>query len=101
MDFCATRVATSAQKVRSYLETISKNQNQEYIFTCGNEAGCLGFLLYKELRAYGIDCTVLAPTTMLTQNNSYKLSLPRIKYSGGNDPVDVDDYAQYALSGIA
>ena len=66
-DFCATHVATSAQKVRSYLETISKNQNEECTFKCGYEAGCLGFSLYKELRAYGIDCTVLAPTTMLTQ----------------------------------
>ena len=75
-DFCATRVATSAKKVRSYLETISKNQNEECTFKCGYEAGCLGFSLYMQLRAYGIDCTVLAPTTMLTQKGK------RIKTDG-------------------
>ena len=65
--FCETRVATSAVKIRTYIEQIRSRQDEECTFKCGYEAGCLGFSLYKDLLAYGIDCTVLAPTTMLSQ----------------------------------
>ena len=33
---------------------------------CGYEAGCLGYTLYHQLKGAGINCVILAPTTMLT-----------------------------------
>ena len=33
---------------------------------CGYEVGCQGFSLYHELVKKGIQCAILAPTTMLT-----------------------------------
>ena len=41
--------------------------HDEYDILCGYEAGCLGYSLYNQLKAAGIRCEILAPTTMLTQ----------------------------------
>ena len=38
-----------------------------YSIECGYEAGCLGYSLYHQLTDAGVRCTILAPTTMLTQ----------------------------------
>ena len=37
---------------------------------CGYEAGCLGYSLYYQLKGCKVRCTVLAPTTMLTEKGS-------------------------------
>ena len=37
---------------------------------CGYEAGCLGYSLYYQLTGCKVRCTVLAPTTMLTEKGS-------------------------------
>ena len=34
---------------------------------CGYEAGCLGYSLYYQLKGCKLKCTILAPTTMLTE----------------------------------
>ena len=34
---------------------------------CGYEAGCLGYSLYNQLTEAGVNCVILAPSTMLTQ----------------------------------
>ena len=34
------------------------------LFICGYEAGGLGFTLYHQLKAHGIKCIILAPSTM-------------------------------------
>ena len=39
-------------------------------FKCGYEAGCLGFSLYKELKALNIECDILAPTTMQSSSKN-------------------------------
>lgn len=41
--------------------------SDDYSVECGYEAGCLGYSLYNQLTAKGISCTILAPTTMLSQ----------------------------------
>ena len=38
----------------------------DYSIECGYEAGCLGYTLYNQLTNAGINCVILAPTTMLT-----------------------------------
>lgn len=47
-----------------YLATIRKQFGENSQFICGYEAGCLGFTLCRDLLAAGIDCRILAPTTM-------------------------------------
>ena len=39
----------------------------DYDIECGYEAGCLGYSLYNQLTASGINCVILAPSTMLSQ----------------------------------
>ena len=41
--------------------------SDDYSIECGYEAGCLGYSLYNQLTSAGINCVILAPTTMLTQ----------------------------------
>jgi transposase len=41
--------------------------SNDYSIECGYEAGCLGYSLYNQLTSAGINCVILAPTTMLTQ----------------------------------
>ena len=38
-----------------------------YDIQCGYEAGCLGYSLYNQLTENGVNCVILAPSTMLTQ----------------------------------
>jgi len=40
--------------------------NDKYSIECGYEAGCLGYTLYHQLTEAGINCVILAPTTMLS-----------------------------------
>lgn len=41
-----------------------KYSNDTLHITCGYEAGCLGFTLYHELVKAGVNCIILAPSTM-------------------------------------
>jgi len=52
------------KNILKYLEQIKKNQDKEYEFLCGYEAGSLGYTLYHQLSDHGINCVILAPTTM-------------------------------------
>lgn len=60
-----TRCAADVKLVSKFIEQIKKNLgNDEIEFKCGYEAGCLGYSVYKQLAALGIECDILAPTTM-------------------------------------
>lgn len=64
--YAATDIATDASKIAKYIDTMKQHvPNAE--FRCGYEAGCMGFSLYKNLTGMGVNCTILAPSTMLTQ----------------------------------
>ena len=58
------RCKADYHKVVQYIETLKKHFGEDSYFICGYEAGCLGFTLYRDLLAAGIDCRILAPTTM-------------------------------------
>ena len=51
------------KSVLKYLEQIRKNCG-ETRFVCGYEAGSLGYSLQKQLAAEGVECIILAPSTM-------------------------------------
>ena len=66
--FGETSFTASAENIAIYLDTLRYNEENpdEVKFICGYEAGCLGYSLYRELKAKGIDCRILAPSTMAT-----------------------------------
>ena len=49
-----------------YIEQVDRNLGGDYHFKCGYEAGSLGYSLYHQLTGQGLDCVILAPTTMAT-----------------------------------
>lgn len=56
-----------------YMEQVRDNYEGEVTFVCGYEAGCLGYSLYRQLIAHGVECKILAPTTMaITDTNRVK-----------------------------
>ena len=64
--FAETSFTASADNVEAYLTTVSGffEKPEEIKFVCGYEAGCLGYSLYRELTAKGIECRIMAPSTM-------------------------------------
>ena len=66
--FGETNFTASSENVAAYLDTLRYNEEnpEETKFICGYEAGCLGYSLYRELKAKGIECRILAPSTMAT-----------------------------------
>lgn len=64
-----TKIDAKPSLIKEYLESIKKMLIKErgfedIEFIAGYEAGCLGFSLYKELAKCGIECKVIAPTTL-------------------------------------
>lgn len=66
--FAETSFTASANNVEVYLDTLraSEPDPDGVKFICGYEAGCLGYSLYRELLAKGIECRIMAPSTMAT-----------------------------------
>jgi len=50
--------------VLKYLERIREQRGGDIEFVCGYEAGSLGYSLYQQLTSRGVNCVILAPTTM-------------------------------------
>lgn len=65
--FAEAQVEPDAKNILKYLARIEKQQSRDCRIVCGYEAGCLGYSLYHQLHAHGIDCVILAPTTMMTK----------------------------------
>ncbi len=57
--------------ILKYMESMRKVYGEDVTFVCGYEAGCLGYSLYHQLREHGVDCKILAPTTMAITNTSH------------------------------
>lgn len=58
------KIAADVNLVVKYLENLKKKFGNDVKFQCGYEAGCLGYVPYLKLKDRGIDCVILAPTTM-------------------------------------
>ena len=61
------RTQASYKNVLRYLEFLRTIYGDDTRFVCGYEAGCLGYSLYRQLESFNVECVILAPTTMLTQ----------------------------------
>ena len=62
--FAEVTVEPKTDNILNYLERVRKEKGCETKFLCGYEAGCLGYSLYLELKHHGIECVILAPSTM-------------------------------------
>ena len=62
--FFAQKMEADYKQVLNYLNAVQKAIGDDVQFVCGYEAGCLGFTLYHQLTRYGVNCVILAPTTM-------------------------------------
>lgn len=50
--------------VLEYIESMRGIYGDDSKFICGYEAGCLGYTLYHQLNDHGVECIILAPSTM-------------------------------------
>jgi len=71
--FGETKIDGRPELVKKYLDEMSKSLGdggKEAKFICAYEAGCLGFSLQKALSKLGIECRVIAPTTLAREAGS-------------------------------
>lgn len=68
--FATTTVPADYHNVTQFINNLLKKLGSADTFSveCGYEAGCLGYSLYRQLEACHVKCSILAPSTMLTQN---------------------------------
>ena len=50
--------------VLEYIESMRGIYGDDSKFICGYEAGCLGYTLYHQMNDHGVECIILAPSTM-------------------------------------
>lgn len=61
--------------VVNYVTNLKKLKDSEFV--CGYEAGCLGYSTYKDLTKAGINCVIMAPSTMAVQKGGKKVKNDR------------------------
>ena len=64
--FATVNVDPDYMNIVKYLEKVERNHGGDCHFLCGYEAGTLGYSLYHQLTLQGVECVILAPTTMAT-----------------------------------
>ncbi|MBK5077765.1 IS110 family transposase [Lactococcus lactis] len=85
-----TRCAANAKNVHKFALRIQDQSEEEVSFKCGYEAGCLGYALYHSLTALGLECDILAPSTMLRSSKNKVIK---------NDKLDARMIAQNLING--
>ena len=67
--FANIQVTSDYRNVIQFIDKLKEKlgSSDSYSIECRYEAGCLGYSLYHQLTKAGVKCTILAPTTMLTQ----------------------------------
>ncbi|MDR2870560.1 MAG: IS110 family transposase, partial [Deferribacteraceae bacterium] len=58
------KLAPDYRLILKYLEHLQRKSEEELEFVCGYEAGSLGYSLHHQLASHGVNCVILAPTTM-------------------------------------
>ena len=68
---CPITIAPDYKLVVKFVDKLrSMNPADDVSFICGYEAGCLGYSLYHQLTDCGIECVILAPSTMAVSRDS-------------------------------
>jgi transposase len=106
--YANVKVTPEPENIVQFIENLKKKINDDCDILCGYEAGCLGFSLYHALVKKGIRCTILATTTMLTQQGKRiktdkrdVLMIAQCLADGGyhamHIPTDKDDDVKFYL----
>ena len=66
--FAIVQIEPKVAGIIKYLDQIKRNRG-DCEFLCGYEAGSLGYSLHRQLSDCGINCVILAPTTMSDLDN--------------------------------
>lgn len=67
------KMSADYRNILKYVDRIRLTYGKGYDVICGYEAGCLGYSLYHQLTSHGINCVILAPSTMaITSANRVK-----------------------------
>lgn len=82
--------AADIKAVLKLCDTVKKKVGDDVCFKAGYEAGCLGYSLYHQLIAVGIDCDIIAPTTMQRSAKNKVIK---------NDRMDARNIAANLVSG--
>lgn len=85
-----TRCVADAKNVYKFAIRIQDQYEDEISIKCGYEAGCLGYALYHSLTALGLDCDILAPSTLLRSAKNKVIK---------NDKLDARMIAQNLVNG--
>ena len=64
------KIEPNYKVVLKYLEQMRKQYGGEIEFICGYEAGPIGYTLYHQLMECGVECVIMAPTTMAVTNTN-------------------------------
>ena len=70
--FAEIQIESEIKAVMKYLRRVQANYGAPCEFVCAYEAGCIGYSLYHELAAEGVECVIMAPTTMHKPANQSK-----------------------------
>jgi len=70
--FATVQVEPDYLNIIKYLNRVKANYGRECQIVCGYEAGYLGYVLYHQLTDHGVDCVILAPSTMSSAPNERK-----------------------------
>lgn len=62
--FAEIQVKPDYREILKYLDRVRTKRGEDVRFLCGYEAGCLGYTLYHQLAGHGVECVILAPSTM-------------------------------------
>ena len=62
--YATVQVKPEYTHILKYINRILKQRGEDTRFVCGYEAGCLGYSLYHQLTDHGVECVILAPSTM-------------------------------------
>lgn len=62
--YATVQVKPEYTQILKYINRIRKQRGEDTRFVCGYEAGCLGYSLYHQLTEHGVECVILAPSTM-------------------------------------
>jgi len=64
--FATVTIEPNYTQIVKYLDQVAINHGIDCHILCGYEAGSLGYSLYHQLTGCGLDCVILAPSTMAT-----------------------------------
>jgi len=72
-EYYITKVQPDYKNILKYIDRLRQEFGEDTKFVCGYEAGCLGYSLYYQLLPYGIECIIMAPTTIAYSSVNKKI----------------------------